>query len=136
MPDDILVHEIATFLTREEILQFNEVLPVKARIIKKFSRKFAENHHITTMVDKWTAMIISINGDTSENEYKRLQKIYKVVQDIYKPVNLLIPLRKNNFRLVAIERFNSFENIENNGSLFHRMIKRLCNKVVHVLKNL
>jgi hypothetical protein len=125
LPDDILGH-IFTYLNAEERITTNEV--VKHRVVRKFPHAYAETHHLRTMARKWKAMIFSIEQVWQEEfKEKRLLRIYRLIQDIRKPVNLLVAIMRRDFAITLVSKMHEFVNDPQSTPL-HKMIKRIAQK--------
>jgi hypothetical protein len=135
LPESILVHEISPYLNKNDILNLNEVLPLRYRIIKKFSQDFIVNHHCKLLANKWNGIIKKINAqENSTTNYKRLHNIYKLFQDIVRPVNLIYLEYNTEFKLVLLERLHTFT-LDTNMTPVYVLLKRLCVKCLEIIKN-
>jgi len=61
LPQDILQHEIARFLTHTDVLNFNEVLKNNERVYKKFSKNYAIKHQLRVSYESYQEITKALN---------------------------------------------------------------------------
>lgn len=130
VPQDVLTIELAKFLDSESILALNDAIPSR-RIIRRFPPDFAEAHHIRVCARKWKA---SMDRVYLLDVSKRSLLIYKIVQDIARPVNTLLALRKPSFMEQIAAKLREFLAKQHGGpaencyysAKWLRMLHRQC----------
>ena len=134
VPQDVLTKELAGFLDSESILALNEAIPSR-RICRRFPPNFAEAHHIRVCASKWKA---SMDRVYLLDIPKRSLLIYKIVQDLARPVNTLLALSKPSFLEQLTTKLREFLAKEHGGAAdecyysakWLRMFKRQCVKTL------
>ena len=105
LPQDVLDTHVRGYLDKESALNFNEAIPSR-RLVHRFPKTFAQEHHESTMIVKWALMIYAANevpfGDA------RLRRIYRVVQDLARPVNMSVVLAHPKLRAALADKLHEF----------------------------
>jgi hypothetical protein len=127
--DDILGH-IFTFLDIQDRVNTNEILLHK--VIRKFPIKYAFNHHVNVIVSKWKNMLFTIES-LRDSQDKRLRKIYRLIQDFRRPVNMVVAKKSKAFALTVCEKMDEFI-LQSDSSPLQKMIKRLAIKCLEEYK--
>jgi hypothetical protein len=106
LPQDVLRVHIAPYLSN--IHDLNEVLPKSLKVIRKFSKKFAWDHHFDLLKNKFKILICRCDEIQTE---KRYTLIHRVVQDLGNPFSLPLLTHKG-FKETVINKLIEFQDYE------------------------
>lgn len=126
LSQDVLDTHVRGYLDKQSALNFNEAIPSR-RLVKRFSKEYAQMHHQSIMIVKWAEMI-SKATEMPKND-ARLRLIYRVVQDLARPVNARVVLDNAKLRTALADKLQEFMNTasESGGTRkWVRMFTRQC----------
>jgi len=129
LPQDVLDAHVRGYLDKQSALNFNEAVPSR-RLVRRFPRAYAQLHHENMMIHKWAEMVHAANG--SPLSEGRQRKIYRLVQDISRPLNAQVVLNYERFRLTLLQKMEEFLDTADAGGSrkWARMFRRLCLRTV------
>jgi hypothetical protein len=133
LSQDVLDAHVRGYLDKESALHFNEAIPSR-RLVRRFPRNYAQEHHDNTMISKWAQMINAAN-EVPLNDARR-RRIYRVLQDLGRPVNVSVVLSNLQLRLTLLVKLQEFMNTasDSGGSRkWTRMFVRLCARTYALL---
>lgn len=130
LPQDILQFHIAPYLS--SLTELNECLP--QRVYRKFDTDYAQQHHKSIIVKKWSQMLNNIEHCRNDT---RFLIIYRLLQDLQRPLNAFM-YKYDKFKHIMIAKMLEF--IESRDTIispkFKRMLNRKCSALVQFILSL
>jgi hypothetical protein len=136
IPQDILTHHIGKYLSRKSRISLNQVLPIKHNIIFRFSKHFIDEHHREVIMLKFRSMFRRY--DSSTEILKRNNVLYRVVQEIQRPINTIL-VNEDRFKERTVQKLSEFQDTLLNSSLsikWYDMFQRQCRKSLEFVLSL
>jgi hypothetical protein len=113
---------------------FNEAVPCR-RICRRFSPRFAEEHHVALCIQKWKNMMSTV---FELQGHRRSLRIHRILQDLARPVNTIVARTKPAFCVQMEAKIREFLSKRHEGAddepyfteKWLRMFQRQCVKTL------
>ena len=69
IPYDVLHFHLVPFLSTPDIINLNETLPTRYRIIKKFKKQWIHDHHEKVLIEKFTSLMSRADLHKGQEKY-------------------------------------------------------------------
>lgn len=134
IPRDVLQYTLAPFLS--SLVELNEALPLKMRIVRKFNKKWLADHHLNVTVEKLKSMLSRAELKTGNEKYFIF---HKIVKELKKPITFQL-YDYTAFKETIIEKLVEFNNHDLSTFVpvsikWFYMFKRQCSKTLITVLN-